>query len=267
MDRVGELRHERDFALTPRFSQPAKTRLIVRSLFGYVSKCTSTYGGYMNIHKSMTQKAIDANQKNSHHGHGPTTTRGKEIVRYNAVKHGLLARALVFKTEREEESFRAYRKRLCKDIAPQDALELMFVEDLANAEWRLKRATRWEQNVGMRDDTTAIAEDALQSGTQRLGILSFPGEENSRGWRCKELSFSLTKDKDSKPQNISSLSDDPGGVELTATLTDPVGDLDTILRYQRAIRRDRDNAIDRLLKLQRNRAKAERDCVRDGSER
>jgi hypothetical protein len=221
----------------------------------------------MSIHKTMTQKAIDANRKNSHHGHGPTTIMGKQIVRYNAMKHGLLARALVFKNEREEKNFRAYRKRLCEELAPQDALELMYVEDLANAEWRLKRATRWEQNVGMKDDTTAIAEDALQSGTQRLGILSFPGEENSRGWRCKELSFSLTKDKDSKPQNISSLSDDPGGVELTATLTDPVGDLDTILRYQRAIRKDRDNAIDRLLRLQRRRAKGHRESRHERSGR
>jgi hypothetical protein len=209
----------------------------------------------MHVRKHVSREVIEANRRNSHHGHGPTSTGGKQIVRYNAMKHGLLARALVFKDEREKQVFREYLKRLCEERAPQDALELMYVEDLANAEWRLKRATTWEQNVGMKDDTTAIAEDALQSGTRRLGILSFPGEESNRGWRCKELSFSLNKDKDSKSQNISSLSDDPGGVELTATLTDPVGDLDTILRYQRAIRRDRDNAADRLLKLQRARAR------------
>ena len=43
---------------------------------------------------------------------------------------------------------------------------------------------------------------------------------------------------------------------MTAKLTDPLDDLDAILRYQRAIRRDRDNAADRLLQLQRARAKA-----------
>lgn len=63
----------------------------------------------------------------------------------------------------------------------------------------------------------------------------------------------MTREKDSKAQSV--FTDDPDGVELTAKLTDPVGDLDTILRYQRAIRRDRDNAADRLLKLQRARAK------------
>jgi hypothetical protein len=171
------------------------------------------------------------------------------------VTHGLLARALVFKNEKEEQIFRAYRRRLCEDFAPTDALETMYLEDLANAEWRLKRATRWEQAIGRKDDTTAIAVDALQSGTEKLGISSEHTAESSRGWRCKELKFSLTREreKDSKAQSV--FTDDPDGVELTAKLTDPVGDLDTILRYQRAIRRDRDNAADRLLKLQRARAK------------
>ena len=44
----------------------------------------------------------------------------------------------------------------------------MFVEDFANVEWRLKRATRWEQAIGRKDDTTAIAVDALQAGTDKL---------------------------------------------------------------------------------------------------
>jgi hypothetical protein len=219
----------------------------------------------MHIRKHVSREVIEANRKNSHHSHGPITTRGKEAVRHNAVTHGLLARALVFKSEREKQSFRAYCRRLCEDLAPRDALEMMYVEDLANAEWRLKRATRWEQAIGKRDDTTAIAEDALQSGTRRLGILSFPGEESSRGWRCKGLSFSLTKD--SETESISSLSGDPSGVELAATLTDPVGDLDTILRYERAIRKDRDTAMDRLLRLQRRRAKAHRESRHKGFDR
>jgi hypothetical protein len=207
---------------------------------------------HMHIRKRVSRKVIEANRNNCHHSHGPTTTRGKEAVRHNAVTHGLLARALVFKNEKEERIFRTYRRRLCKDLASTDALEDMYVEDLANAEWRLKRATRWEQAIDRKNDTTAIAEDALQSGTEKLGILG-ESAESSRGWRCKELRFSLTNEKNLKPENTFSFSGNPGGVELAATLTDPVGDLDTILRYQRAIRRDRDNAADRLLKLQRAR--------------
>ena len=64
----------------------------------------------------------------------------------------------------------------------------------------------------------------------------------------------MTREKDSKAESF--YIDHPDGVELTAKLTDPLGDLDTIHRYQHAIRRDRDNAADRHLKLQRARAKA-----------
>jgi hypothetical protein len=92
-----------------------------------------------------------------------------------------LARALVFKSEKEEEIFRTHRGRLCRDLAPANALEMTYVEDLANAEWRLKRATRWEQAISRKDDTTAIAVDALQAGTEKLGISSEHTAEGSRG--------------------------------------------------------------------------------------
>jgi hypothetical protein len=226
----------------------------------------------MKIRKTVTQKVIEANRKNGRRSSGPTTARGKDAMRHNAVTHGLLARALVFKNEKEKYSFRTYSKRLCDDLTPADALETMYVEDLANAEWRLKRATRWEQHIRMGNDTTELVEDALQSSTEKLGISYLSAMESTRRWRCKELRFSLTNDEDSKhgshtslqtlvqpppyQRKDDSLSGDRGGVELTAKLTDPLDDLDTILRYQRAIRRDRDNAADRLLRLQRARSKA-----------
>ena len=213
----------------------------------------------MHIHKHVSRRVIEANRKNSHHGHGPTTTRGKQAVRYNAVKHGLLARALVFKSEKEERSFRAYRKRLCEELAPNDSLELMYVEDLANADWRLKRATRWEQSVSMNTDMTMIANDALESGTGKLGSLGESDAENRRDLRCKELTFSLRNEEDPKAEKVFSLSGNPSGVELTAKLTDPLGNLEIIIRYEHAIRRDRDNAADRLLKLRRARAKLKRE--------
>ena len=68
----------------------------------------------MSIHKHVSQKVIDANRRNSHHGHGPITNKGKQTVRYNAVKHGLLARALVFESEREKQLFRDFLRRLCE---------------------------------------------------------------------------------------------------------------------------------------------------------
>jgi hypothetical protein len=213
-------------------------------------KCNSNYQEKkMSIHKHVSQNVIDANRKNSHHSHGPTTSRGKEAVRHNAVTHGLLARALVFK-EREKRSFREYLKRLCEDLAPPDTLQTMYVEDLANAEWRLKRATRWEQKIRM-GHSTEVVEDALRAGTKTFDIWYLPEVEGSRGWRCKELSLSFKNNRDSEHRNHTStktpeqspphgqksdhLSGARGGVELSARLADPLDDLDRILRYEKAM--------------------------------
>jgi hypothetical protein len=210
----------------------------------------------MHIHKHVSRKVIEANRNNSHHSHGPTTTWGKQAVRYNAVKHGLLARALVFKNEKEEQSFKHYRRRLWKDLVPADALEAMYVDDLLNAEWRLQRATGWEQTISMNTDMTTIAADALESKKDKLGMWGGPDTEISRGSRCKELRL-LLRNQESK-QDLDS-SGNSSSVLLTANITDPLSNLETIIRYQRAIRRDRDNAADRLLKLQRARAKLKRE--------
>jgi len=42
----------------------------------------------MKITKTVSQKVIDANRKNAQCNTGPTSSHGKDTVRYNAVKHG-----------------------------------------------------------------------------------------------------------------------------------------------------------------------------------
>ena len=107
---------------------------------------------------------------------------------------------------RPKENLRIHSRRCtCDDLA---ICEL----EAANA------ATRWEQAIGKKDNATAIAEDALQAGTEKLGILGESAAESSRGWRCKELRFLLTNQKDSKLGdskfgNLYSMSDNSGGVE------------------------------------------------------
>jgi hypothetical protein len=65
----------------------------------------------------------------------------------------------------------------------------MYVEDLANAEWQLKRATRWVQNVGMKDDTTAILEDARSRAQNGLEFCAFPLRKAAADGGAKSLGF------------------------------------------------------------------------------
>ena len=48
----------------------------------------------------------------------------------------------------------------------------------------------------MNTDMTTIANDALESGTGKLGILGESETENRRDLRCKELTFSLRNEED-----------------------------------------------------------------------
>jgi len=53
--------------------------------------------------KKMTEKEIKANRLNSAKSTGPKSPKGKEVVKWNALKHGLPAREIIIKEEDEKE--------------------------------------------------------------------------------------------------------------------------------------------------------------------
>jgi len=95
---------------------------------------------------TVSEKQLEANRKNAQKG-GVKTPEGKEIVKYNALKHGLLAKEVVITvgegTENPEE-FNALLADLGTQLQPQGTLEEMLVEKIAVAYWRLRRAYRYE---------------------------------------------------------------------------------------------------------------------------
>src|SRR5437899_5014022 len=92
--------------------------------------------------KSHPQKRA-ANQKNSEQSTGPKTLEGKEKVRHNALKHGLLARDLLLPGEDPAE-FDALLHDLIQYYAPVGPIETMLVDRIAVIRWRLGRAVRCE---------------------------------------------------------------------------------------------------------------------------
>jgi len=83
-----------------------------------------------------------SNRKNAQRSTGPRTERAKRITRWNAVKHGLLSKAVVITTgERKEnaEEYQSVLAQLRKDLRPVGTLEEMLVEQICTSYWRLKR--------------------------------------------------------------------------------------------------------------------------------
>ena len=79
---------------------------------------------------TVSEKQLEANKKNAPKG-GVKTPEGKEIVKYNAIKHGLLAKEVVITIgEGVEipEEFNALLKDLKTQLQLEGVLEEMLLE-------------------------------------------------------------------------------------------------------------------------------------------
>ncbi len=163
---------------------------------------------------SMNKKAV-ANRRNAQRSTGPRTTEGKNRSRRNAVKHGILASALLI-TEGEgaedPAEFDELLGGLRRDLAPVGTLEEMLVEKVAVCWWRQKRALRCEAGLVSR----AFSPDPCRQLEDSLGFGPSPELKD-------HLSFPLD------------------------------ADLDRILRYETTIQRQVVYAINQLERLQRAR--------------
>jgi hypothetical protein len=90
-----------------------------------------------------SQKQIEANRNNALLSTGPKTPEGKEIVSQNAVTHGIFSKNIVAHDESKEE-FKAIESEFYKLFKPQGILELLLLERLVVAAWRLSRIGKIE---------------------------------------------------------------------------------------------------------------------------
>lgn len=116
---------------------------------------------------TVSQKQLAANRNNAKRG-GVKTSEGKAIVKYNALKHGLLAQEAVITAGEGAENpdeFSALLDDLKLQLQPEGTLEEMLVEKVAVAYWRLRRAYRYESGLIRRELDTAA--DDFHEGRNR----------------------------------------------------------------------------------------------------
>jgi len=89
-----------------------------------------------------TSKQIKANQKNSKKG-GVKTIEGKEKIKYNALKHGILSNYL---TEYDKELYRGFYDNLKSELEPFGFLENMILERIAISYVKLFRISKIESD-------------------------------------------------------------------------------------------------------------------------
>src|SRR5215831_12008131 len=91
-------------------------------------------------------RQFEANRRNARNSTGPTTEKGKQRSRCNAVRHGLTAETVIGALE-DAEDYKAFEAAITADYEVQSAVERELVLRLASVLWRLRRATTMETGL------------------------------------------------------------------------------------------------------------------------
>jgi hypothetical protein len=92
---------------------------------------------------------------------GPATQEGKEVVKWNAVKHGLRSPAPVVPGVEKEEDWEEHRDGILESLQPEGHLELTLTERVAQLSWRLNRVTHYET------ESIALYEERVEDDLAR----------------------------------------------------------------------------------------------------
>jgi hypothetical protein len=106
-------------------------------------------------------KKAQANRQNALKSTGPKTPAGKDAVRLNAVRHGLLSREVLLPSE-DEAALRDLNERLREELQPVKEMESLLVDRIVTAYWRLRRLGRVETGIFAWELYGELAERAQQ---------------------------------------------------------------------------------------------------------
>ncbi|MGA7380673.1 MAG: hypothetical protein WBX03_07450 [Terriglobales bacterium] len=222
----------------------------------------------MKIKKTISDKVIAANRENSKDSTGPKNT---DDVGQNARTHGLLSKRLVFRNEEEQQEFAELLAELTDEHRPVHRTAWEMVHELAFCIWKKAEANGWElQELAHRSEAPAAILKALaeNSDAGQLPLFTQPNGSQSAaqlGWDCQELLVrtGTSKSQQEEERSLGDRKGKSGHVLIEAKLNTS---LDTIQRYQSAIKRDLRDTIATLRFLQPNPKNSGKSVVRKGSE-
>jgi len=132
----------------------------------------------MEVSIDATQDAqIDQSSKVGDPGGGPNTEEGKEIVRWNATRHGISSPAPVVPGLEKEEDWQEHLDGILENLSPVGHLEINLAERVALLSWRLHRVTRYEtEAIAISQETI---EDDIHERDRFLSVLQHKGSEST----------------------------------------------------------------------------------------
>ena len=115
---------------------------------------------------------------------GPVTQEGKEVVKWNAICHGIRSPAPVVPGVEETADWEEHRDGILESLQPEGHLELVLAERAALLSWRLHRVTRFEtESIALYQEK--IEEDLAQERRFGSRVLGADHPEEVR-WKLKD---------------------------------------------------------------------------------
>jgi hypothetical protein len=115
---------------------------------------------------------VDQSSASGGPGGGPNTQEGKEVVRWNATRHGISSPAPVVPNLEKREDWESHLEGILVNLSPVGHLEVTLAERVALLSWRLHRVTRYET------EAISLSQQKIEGDIHdrdRL-LLSFRGE-------------------------------------------------------------------------------------------
>jgi hypothetical protein len=112
-----------------------------------------------------------ANKQNAQHSTGPQTVSGKFTSSHNAIKLGFYSQIVVLPGE-DLPAFQTLQQELWAALGPQNALEALWVKEIVETTWRLKRLGLVEAELFVREsisysgDSCGVGFAFLQDATR-----------------------------------------------------------------------------------------------------
>lgn len=100
----------------------------------------------------VSTRRLEANRLNATKSTGPKTATGKAVVKYNAVKHGLLATEIILPDE-DAGDVTEFERKLRASLLPVGPMEELLTDRIVSSAWRLRRLARVEADI-LKDDWT-----------------------------------------------------------------------------------------------------------------
>jgi hypothetical protein len=193
-----------------------------------------------------SERQKDANQANALRSTGPKTQEGKAAVRFNAFRHGLLARDVVLPGE-DADAFEDLWNQVRADRSPVGPIEEFFVDRVVNAMWRLQRLERAETALfhsrvhGLKADQLAIEARSYESDPFELSRCATIVTDEAAHSEAREALAQAKCERDRDEVLLGR------AIDADAKEGDALGKLG---RYERSLERSLFRSLDELRQLQ-----------------